>query len=131
MNRFTIAAASLLLCAAPLAAQDNPADKLQALPDFKVEHVLKADAKVHGSWISMTCDPKGRLLLAGQRGQPVTRLTIKDGKIEKEEILKLPVSEIMGMLFAHDAIYVNGGGKDRAGKSASYGLLPLEDTTRN
>ena len=127
MNRFTIAAA-LLLCAAPLAAQDSPADKLQALPDFKVEHVLKADAKVHGSWISMTRDPKGRLLLAGQRGQPVTRLTIKDGKIEKEEILKLPVSEIMGMLFAFDALYVNGGGKDSSGKSAGYGLFRLKDT---
>jgi hypothetical protein len=128
MNRFTIAAASLLWCTAPLAAQDDPADKLQALPDFRVEHVLRADAKVHGSWISMTCDPKGRLLLAGQRGQPVTRLTIKDGRIEKEEVLKLPVSEIMGMLFAFDALYVNAGGKDSGGRSAGYGLFRLRDT---
>src|SRR5579862_4919825 len=127
MNRFTIAA-SLLLFTAPAAAQDDPADKLQALPDFKVEHVLRADAKIHGSWISMTRDPKGRLLLAGQRGQPVTRLTIKDGKIEKEEILKLPVSEIMGMLFAFDALYVNASGKDSSGKSAGYGLFRLKDT---
>lgn len=131
MNRFTIAAASLLLSTASLAAQDDPADKLQALSDFKVEHVLRADAKIHGSWISMTRDPKGRLLLAGQRGQPVTRLTIKDGRIEKEEILKLPVSEIMGMLFAFDALYVNGGGKDSAGKSAGYGLFRLKDTKGN
>jgi putative heme-binding domain-containing protein len=110
------------------AAQDNPADKLQALTDFKIEHVLHADPKVNGSWISMTRDPKGRLLIAGQRGQPVTRLTIKDGKVEKEEILKLPVSEIMGMLFAFDALYVNGGGKDSSGKSAGYGLFRLKDT---
>jgi len=128
MNRFTIAAVSLLACTAPLWAQDDPADKLQALPDFKVEHVLRADPKIHGSWISMTRDPKGRLLLAGQRGQPVTRLTIKDGKVEKEEILKLPVSEIMGMLFAFDALYVNAGGKDTSGKSAGYGLFRLKDT---
>jgi putative heme-binding domain-containing protein len=127
MNRSLFAAAALLL-ALPLSAQDSPADKLQALPDFKIEHVLRADAKIHGSWISMTRDPKGRLLLAGQRNQPVTRLTIKDGKVEKEEILKLPVSEIMGMLFAHGALYVNGGGKDSAGKSAGYGLFRLKDT---
>jgi len=128
MNRLLIATAALGLLAAPLAAQDDPADKLQALTDFKVEHVLRADAKIHGSWISMTRDPKGRLLLAGQRGQPVTRLTIKDCKVEKEEILKLPVSEIMGMLFAFDALYVNGGGKDSSGRSAGYGLFRLKDT---
>ncbi|HZE99084.1 MAG TPA: c-type cytochrome [Planctomycetota bacterium] len=129
MNRSLFAvAAALLLSAGAVAAQDDPADKLQALPDFKVEHVLRADAKIHGSWISMTMDPRGRLLLAGQRGQPVTRLTLKDGAIEKEEILKLPVSEIMGMLFAFDALYVNGGGRDSNGKSAGYGLFRLKDT---
>ncbi|HLY07936.1 MAG TPA: c-type cytochrome [Planctomycetota bacterium] len=128
MNLAAIAILSLLQAAPPPPPQDNPADKLQALADFKVELVLRADPKVHGSWISMTRDPKGRLLLAGQRGQPVTRLTLKDGKVEKEEVLKLPVSEIMGMLFAFDALYVNAGGKDSAGKSAGYGLFRLKDT---
>src|SRR2546429_1856118 len=61
------------------------------------------------------------LLLAGQRGQPVTRLTIKDGKIEFEEILNLPVTEIMGMLFAFDALYVNGDRKStRLNSSHGY-----------
>ncbi|HUR39244.1 MAG TPA: heme-binding protein, partial [Planctomycetota bacterium] len=128
MNRLLIATAALGLLAAPLAAQDDPADKLQALPGFKIEHVLKADPKVHGSWINMTRDPKGRLLLTGQRNQVVTRLTIKDGKVEMQEELKLPISEIMGLLFAHDALYVNGSGKDSSGKSAGYGLFRLKDT---
>src|SRR6516162_8005556 len=122
MNLAAIAVLSLLQ-----AAPDNPADKLLALPDFKIEHVAHSDPKVC-SWISMTRDPKGRLLLAGQRGQPVLRLTIKDGKVEKEEVLKLPVSEIMGMLFAFDALYVNGSGKDRSGKGANFGLFRLKDT---
>src|SRR5436309_2935866 len=87
------------LASAPLEAQDNPADKLDALPDFKIEHVLKADPKVHGSWINLGRDNKGRLLLCGQRNQPVTRLTVKDGQIVKEEVLKLPVSEVMGILY--------------------------------
>src|SRR5579862_6156760 len=122
MNLAAIAVLSLLQT-----TPDNPADKLQALPDFKIEHVAHSDAKVC-SWISMTRDPKGRLLLAGQRGQPVIRLTIKDGKVEKEEVLKLPVSEIMGMLFAFDALYVNGNGRDSSGKSANFGLFRLKDT---
>src|SRR5262249_33468113 len=90
------------------------------------EHVLKADPKVHGSWINLGRDHKGRLLLCGQRSQPVTRLTMKDGKIEKEELLKLPVSEIMGILYAFDSLYVNGSGKDSAGKNV-YGLFRLKD----
>lgn len=130
MNRSLFAVA--LLLALPVAAQDkpqdNPADKLQALPDFKIELVAHADPKINGSWISMTRDPKGRLLIAGQRNQPVTRLTIKDGKVEKEEVLKLPVSEIMGMLFAFDSLYVNGSGKDSSGKGANFGLFRLKDT---
>jgi putative heme-binding domain-containing protein len=107
-------------------AQDNPADKLDTLPDFKVEHVLKADPKVHGSWINLGRDHKGRLLLCGQRNQPVTRLTLKDGRIEKEELLKLPVSEIMGILYAFDSLYVNAAGKDSAGRGV-YGLFRLKD----
>jgi putative heme-binding domain-containing protein len=130
MSLVAIAVLALLQAPPPptQAPPENPAEKLRALPDFKVEHVMHANPQLHGSWISMTRDPKGRLLLAGQRGQPVTRLTIKDGAVEKEEVLKLPVSEIMGMLFAFDALYVNGGGKDSAGKSTGYGLFRLKDT---
>ena len=118
--------ALLLLSSAAAPAQEGPADRLQALPDFRIEHVLKADPKAHGSWINMARDPRGRLLLGGQRGQPVTRVTLKDGRVEKEEDLKLPVSETMGMLFAFDSLYLNGAGKDKAGKNV-YGLFRLKD----
>src|SRR5262249_28047627 len=39
---------------------------------------------------------------------------------------KLPVSEIMGILYAFDSLYVNGQGKDGQGKSV-YGLFRLKD----
>ena len=100
--------------AAPKAAapksggHEAKSDDLATLPGFKVETILKADPKVNGSWISLAKDRKGRLLLGGQRGQPVTRVTIKDGKVEKAEPLKLPVSEVMGMLDAFDSLYVDG-----------------------
>jgi putative heme-binding domain-containing protein len=127
MTRTHAVIGMVLLASLPLSAQDNPADKLDVLPDFKIEHVLRADPAVHGSWINLGRDPKGRLLLCGQRGQPVTRVTIKDGHVAKEEQLKLPVTEIMGLLHAFDALYVNGAGKDKAGKDV-YGLFRLKDT---
>ncbi|RPH50660.1 MAG: heme-binding protein, partial [Planctomycetota bacterium] len=127
MRRMLAIVGICCLSSLPLSAQDNPADRLDTLPDFKVEHVLRADAKIHGSWINLGKDNKGRLLLTGQRNQPVTRLTIKDGQIEKEEQLKLPVTEIMGILYAFDALYVNGAGTNGAGKNV-YGLFRLKDS---
>ena len=99
----------------------TPAEALETLPGFKVERALSADKTVHGSWISMGLDHKGRLLLGGQRGQPITRVTVKDGKADKVEVLKLPVSEAMGILWAFDSLYVNGSDGRR------FGLFRLKD----
>jgi putative heme-binding domain-containing protein len=123
MNRFfraTLGLAVLLLSPAALRA-----DELETLPDFKVDLVLKADKTKHGSWINLGKDGKGRLYLSGQNKQPVTRLTLKDGKIEKEEVLQLPVSEIMGTCWAFDALYVNGSGP--GGKFGLYRLTEKEE----
>ena len=57
----------------------NPGEVLATLPGFKVEHVLQADAAKQGSWICMTNDPRGRLLLGGQSQQPITRVTLQAG----------------------------------------------------
>ena len=89
---------------------ENAAEVLDTLPGFTIEHMLTADAKANGSWICLAKDPKGRLLLGGQNGQPITRLTITDGKVAKQEILNIPVSETMGMLFVGDALYISGSG---------------------
>ncbi len=89
---------------------ENAEDVLDTLPGYKIEHVLSADAKKNGSWICLAKDPQGRLLLGGQSGQPITRVTLKDGKCVKQEILTIPVSETMGMLFIGDALYISGNG---------------------
>jgi putative heme-binding domain-containing protein len=101
---------------------ESPGEVLDTLPGFEVEHVLSADAKKNGSWICMAKDPKGRLLLGGQRGQPITRVTLKDGKVAKEEILGIPVSETMGMLFVDNAFYISGSG------SRGFALYRCKDT---
>ena len=108
-------------------ASADPAALLDTLPGFKIEHILKADRVKNGSWISMAKDPKGRLLLGGQRGQPITRVTLNDGKIVQEEILKIPVSETMGMLFVDNVLYVNGFAKNDKGTGV-FGLFRCKDT---
>jgi putative heme-binding domain-containing protein len=101
----------------------TPASELQTLPGYKVELIHSADAKTEGSWINMAKDNKGRLLIAGQRGQPILRVTLKDGKVDKIDKLDLPISEAMGMLYAFDSLYVNG-----AGPKGVFGLYRCKDT---
>src|ERR1700741_636720 len=82
-------------------------EDLVTLPGFKVELLRTADPATEGSWISIARDPQGRLLLGAERTQPITRVTIKDGRVTDAEILKIPLSEAMGMLFAFDSLYIN------------------------
>jgi putative heme-binding domain-containing protein len=109
----------------PVSLTDAPGEVLETLPGFKVEHVLEADGAKSGSWICMANDPKGRLLLGGQAKQPITRVTLQDGKCVKEEILQIPVTETMGMLFVGNVLYLNGSG------SNGFGLYRCKDTKGN
>ena len=122
--------------APPAKAQGRPkgpaaeADQLFTLPDFKVDMILKANPQQNGSWISMAVDPKGRLLLGGQSRQPITRVTIKDGAVEQQEVLTIPISECMGMLCANDSLYVNGNGKNNDGKMV-FGMFKVTSTNHD
>lgn len=105
---------------------ENITAALDTLPGFKIEQVLRADSKINGSWICLAKDPQGRLLLGGQRGQPITRVTLKDGKVDQQEVLTIPVTEAMGMLFVDNVLYISG-----AGASGKFGLYRCKDTKGN
>ena len=107
---------------APKKQDATPADALHTLPGFKVELLHTSDPATEGSWINMTKDPRGRLLIAGQRGQGNLRVTLVDGKVDKVEKLTLPISEVMGMLCAYDSLYLNGFGPQ------GFGLYRCKDT---
>ncbi len=126
LKRISLSFLSLLLATSAHAADNAQADLLQTVPGFKVDVVLKAE-KANGSWINLGVDEKGRLLLSGQNGQAITRVTLKDGVVDQQEILKLPVSEVMGTLFAFDSLYVNASGKGPRGGNV-FGLFRLKDT---
>ncbi|MDR3401321.1 MAG: c-type cytochrome [Chthoniobacter sp.] len=102
-------------------------EALDTLPGFKVELVRTADAVTEGSWISIAKDPKGRLLLGAEKKEPISRLTIKDGQVVQAEILKIPLSEVMGMLFAFDSLYINGRGNAPDGHEV-FGLWRCRST---
>ena len=93
--------------------QEYPADPnevVQALNGFKVEIVAKADRPTQGSWISITEDDQGRLILGANEQQPFTRLTLdQQGKVVRTETIFTPVSEAMGITWHDKSLYVQGG----------------------
>ena len=93
---------------APAKREATQAEALQTLPGYKIDLLHTSDPGTEGSWIAMTMDNKGRLIVSGQRGQPILRFTLKDGKVASVDKLKLPISEAMGLLYAFDSLYVNG-----------------------
>jgi putative heme-binding domain-containing protein len=123
--------AASAVCAAPKTPKQeaaSPAEALTTLPGFKVELLHSSDAVAEGSWINMAKDGKGRLIISGQNKksgqnkQPILRVTLKDGQVEKIEKLDLPISEAMGLLYAFDSLYVDGDGPQ------GYGLYRCKDT---
>ena len=86
------------------------AESLTVLDGFKVE-LLRSAQPGEGSWVAMTVDPKGRLIISPQGKEPMLRITL-DAKGQIANIDKLPttVSGAMGLLYAHGALYINGQG---------------------
>jgi len=101
----------------PPKKKDPPAKKEAAQPTdlyfpegFKVELLATSDPATQGSWINLAVDGKGRLITGGQRGQSLLRMTVKDGAVTETQKLDLPITEVMGILWAFDSLYVNGSG---------------------
>jgi putative heme-binding domain-containing protein len=123
---FALIAATFLLALTPLARaaarQATPAETIKVLPGFKVELLRSAEAG-EGSWVAMTIDPKGRLIVSPQGKEPMLRITLDAaGKIAKMEPIELPVSGAMGLLYANNSLYLNGQGKE------GYHMYRLRDT---
>ena len=102
--------------------QATPAESLQVAKGFRVE-LLRSSQPGEGSWVAMTMDDKGRLIISPQDKEPMLRVTLgKKGEIQKIEKIDLPVRSAMGLLYAFDSLYVNGSGPE------GYHLYRLRDT---
>ncbi len=102
------------------------AESLTVLPGFKVELLHSSEAG-EGSWICMATDSRGRLIISPQAdNQPLLRINLsRAGQVTTIEKVPAPVRQAMGMLYAHDSLYVNGHGP------SGTGLYRLIDANHN
>ncbi len=100
----------------------TPASALDVADGFRVELVHSAEP-AEGSWVAMTRDDRGRLIISPQGNEPLLRFTVDaDGKVSRREPVNLPVRSAMGLLHAFGALYVNGQGPE------GYHLYRLTDS---
>ena len=98
-------------------------------PGFQVELLYSVPKTQHGSWVSMTVDPRGRLITCDQYGG-LYRITPpvagSRGSVQIESIAA-DIGEAQGLLYAFDSLYIM---VNRGGKYAS-GLYRLRDTNHD
>jgi putative heme-binding domain-containing protein len=102
------------------------AEQITVLPGYKIELMHSAEPQ-EGSWICMTKDPKGRLIISPQQDTaPMFRVTLSSsGKIVKKENIPAAVRTCMGLCWANNSLYANGVGPQ------GTGLYRLTDKNRN
>ena len=101
-----------------------PRDAFHLLRGFQVERLFTVPKETYGTWVSMTIDPKGRIIASDQGGTGIYRITpppIGSSEPTRVERLDVKISSAHGLLFAFDSLYVmrNGG---------ESGLYRLRDT---
>ena len=87
--------------------QATPPSSIRATDGFRVQRLRSAQAD-EGSWISMTFDPDGRIIV-GLDDRGLARLTIDEERTSADfEPLSGTESfrHVRGVLFAHDSLYV-------------------------
>lgn len=96
---------------------------------FAVDLLYTVPAEEQGSWVSLTVDPRGRLVACDQYGS-LYRITLADKAAPKVERLEVEIGMAQGLLFAFDSLYVNVN--DQTGKNARPGgIYRLRDTDGN
>lgn len=98
------------------------------LPGFKVEKLFTVPKEQLGSWVCITTDDKGRLIVSDQGNLGLCRVTpapLGSNAETKVEHLDVKMSAAQGMLYAFGSLYVsvNGG--------QGSGLYRLRDTNND
>jgi putative heme-binding domain-containing protein len=105
----------------------TPAEKLKVLKGFKAELIHAVPRDSEGSWVSLTTDPKGRLIASDQYGKlfRITPPPVGQTGAAKVEPMAVEIGEAQGLCWAFDSLYVvvNAG----TGKYPS-GLYRARDT---
>ncbi|MBI1902647.1 MAG: c-type cytochrome [Planctomycetes bacterium] len=99
-------------------------DDISVLPGFKVERVYSVPKGSQGSWVSMTPDPKGRLIVSAQEGSLYRVTPGKDEASTVVEKIDVPIGQAQGLLCAFGDLYVTVNGSAAQGS----GLYRVRDT---
>jgi putative heme-binding domain-containing protein len=105
-------------------AQATPADHIKLPNDFRIELLYSVPKATQGSWVSMTPDPKGRLIVSDQDGslyRVTAGKTADDTRVEKIDV---NIGMAQGLLWAEGSLYVVVNG----GAAQGSGLYRVRDT---
>ncbi|MBI3875024.1 MAG: PQQ-dependent sugar dehydrogenase, partial [Verrucomicrobia bacterium] len=86
--------------------QATPVENISSPRGYKVELVRSAQDG-EGSWISLAFDPQGRLTVAREKAGLLRMTITPGGGVAKVEVINENLLECRGLLYAHDALYVN------------------------
>ncbi|HEY1603884.1 MAG TPA: c-type cytochrome [Pirellulales bacterium] len=105
----------------------DPAGRIHAPKGFQVDLLYSVPQDKEGSWVNMTVDPKGRLIVSDQYGS-LYRVTPPPANSKdlapKIELIDVPLGEAHGLLWAFDSLYV----MVNRGKLFETGLYRVRDT---
>ncbi|TWU26757.1 Cytochrome c [Novipirellula galeiformis] len=90
----------------PGGGQATTVDSIALPPGFRAQ-LLRSAKKGEGSWISMTFDNRGRVVL-GRDKRGVVRLSLSDDRerVDRFEVIEDTLKHCRGILWAHDSLYV-------------------------
>ncbi|MCH9021711.1 MAG: c-type cytochrome, partial [Planctomycetes bacterium] len=124
-----------------------PAQQLKLPEGFQAELVYSVPKEEQGSWVSLTDDPKGRLIASDQYGGIYRIDPGRNGSKTRVEKLDVDLGHAQGLLYVYDSLYVmvNGDVKKKnrtnrdAGKDSRVngyvgegrGLYRLRDTNQD
>lgn len=102
-----------------------PASSLKLREGFRAELLYTVPIQEQGTWVSMTVDPQGRLIVSAEHGR-LHRITLPpvggDSADTKIELLDIKIGAAQGLLFAFNSLYVV------VNSEGSSGLYRVRDT---
>jgi len=110
----------------PPKAEATPLADIRVKEGFQVELLHSVLGEAQGSWVSMTTDPKGRLIVSDQYGGLYRITPPAVGSSEKIliESVKADVGMAHGLLYAFDSLYLMNSGPEKE----NQGLYRIRDT---
>ncbi|MCH2372239.1 MAG: c-type cytochrome, partial [Pirellulales bacterium] len=100
-----------------------PINRIKAAKGFQVELLYSVPSEVHGSWVNLCTDNKGRLIVSDQFGKLYKITPPKRGETLAQDDVKplnVDIRAVNGMVWAFDALYVGVNDYERKIPSGLY-----------